>query len=202
MGDFIHKINSNKAFKIIFCIVIAIPIWLLILFINSKSGNANVPAEIVISTEPTTVVSEIYENNVSSPDEIKEEKLNYTSTSDEEHLRVMTVGKVDFTEKYITENVREEMFAEILQNSHFKNVSRDQITNLKIEKYNGDKNAFIETGFIKDKQYVAAYILVDKNLVYAGTLYNSSDPQSVAIKNINLVIESVNIYIQQARASQ
>ena len=121
MGDFIHKINSNKAFKIIFCIVIAIPIWLLILFINSKSGNANVPAEIVISTEPTTAVSEIYENNVSSPDEIKEEKLNYTSTSDEEHLRVMTVGKVDFTEKYITENVREEMFAEILQNSHFKN---------------------------------------------------------------------------------
>jgi hypothetical protein len=202
MKEFIHKINSNKFFKIIFCIVVAIPIWLIMTLLSPKDSDV-VPAEVVIATEPTTItISSDKDDNSSTTNEITEEKLNFTTTTDDELLKVITVGEVDFTEKYITENIREDMLTEILSKKQFKNVSRDQVMNLKLEKHQGNQEAFIETAVIKDNQYVAAYILVEKNLVYAGSLYSISEPESLALENINIVIDSANLYIQQAREAQ
>lgn len=207
MRDFLHKINSNKVTKVLFCILIAIPIWLLIVFFGPKNNAENVPAEIIVSSDPAFVEPTIPEepkkpNTVATQDETYVEGLDYKKVTNEEYLRVITVGKVDFTEKYITETIREQMFSEILETDMFANMSKDQITNLKIEKYEGNKNAFIETGMFKNTQYAAGYILEGNNLIYGAIFSDDSTSTNVSISNIKTFIRGSNAYIQQARAAQ
>ena len=67
MKEFLSKVNSSKTTKIIFCLVVAIPVWLIISFVNKDPGEiveATIVEETTIETTTEMVTAEGFGSDI------------------------------------------------------------------------------------------------------------------------------------------
>lgn len=244
MRKFFTIINSNKALKLTFCVVVSIIIWLIVLFITpekpSTPASVEVTGQLIVPSEnPATQdqqSSSINEtippinstenidntNNVNSDDKSNnqqnsndkennsqsqgnkiKENLNYVYCTSSEYIRIFTTKNKNFTEKYVKETLRPQLFEEMLSNKTLclDNVSIDQATGVDFGKAENYNNAFIETGTIKGRQYGIGYTIVKDNVICTVAFYDTPMPQNSIKKVIKSTFDLSDIYIYQARNS-
>lgn len=202
MREFLEKLNSNKALKIGFCVVVAIPIWLIGMWLFPNKDMQDNPADVVIVQGPSAT-EENQENGNSTTDNTTTEiieNLNYTYQTDSECVRVVTLGDIQFDEKYIEETFRKQMFNELIETGFFENVSYEQTAkNLKVEKAEGI-DGYVETGAIDGNIYAAGYSKSGKNVFFCITVAKTGGTsEQTLLTGVRNSLKVTNTYILQAR---
>lgn len=207
MGEFLHKLNSNKALKIGFCVVVGLAFWLLylVLFPNKQE---DVTANIVVTQKAPGITIEqndnlIIEDEAEYP-EVKEQ-LNYKYMSNVEYVRVITLPEnVEFSKEYAETTLRTEMAQEMLNSGMFTNISLEQMIgtwDMEVLESTSKRTAYFEYGAVKDMQYAGVYVKVGNNFVYAGGFARHDESKDMLCNAIKDVNTNVGDYIQQARES-
>jgi inner membrane protein involved in colicin E2 resistance len=111
MRDFLLKITSSKTNKIIFCVVIAVPIWLIVSFINKDPGET-VEATIV----DTTISVNVEHSEVVSSPSVSVPDTTITTNETEVTTHETTVEETFDVTKTHSENVTENMLEAVETN--------------------------------------------------------------------------------------
>lgn len=207
MREFLAKLNSNKALKLAFCVAVAIPIWLLGMWLFPQEEPEDVSANIVVIERAEGVDPGVPEENDKSENKNTEEreKLHYKSASRDDYVIVHTFQEdVDFNAEYIEKVLRPLIAQDMIDEGLYTNVSAEQLMgNWRLEELEitSKKIAYYEEGTVKGDQYAACYIKVGNNFVY-GAVFGSPDESHEFIVNCAKGVNTyVSDYIQQARAN-
>lgn len=207
MREFLEKLNSNKALKLAFCVAVAIPIWLLGMWLFPQEEPEDVSANIVVVERAEGVDPGVPEENDKSENKDTtptREKLNYKSASKDDFLIVYTFQEdVEFNAEYIETVLRPKIAQDMIDEGLYTNVSAEQLMgNWRLEELENTskKIAYYEEGTVKGDQYAACYVKVGNNFVYGAVFGSPDESHEFIVNSAKGVNTYVSDYIQQARA--